>query len=410
MPFSLKPGQTLTYIDALFTAVSALSVTGLTVANTAQTFSLTGQLIILATIQLGGVGIMTLGAMISVLLGWKIGLRERLLIQLDQNQISLSGLVKLIRHIFAIVLSIELVGALILGTYFLRFFPWHQAYFFALFHSVSAFTNAGFDLFGDSLLDFRHDYVVNFTFMFLIFCGAIGFPVLIDLLNYPVRKRLSLHSKICLFIYFVLWMIGTLFIFGVEYDQALKNDAWHEKLLVSSFQSLTTRSTGLATADVSLFQPATLLLMSLFMFIGASPSSCGGGIRTTTLAAILLAVKSYARGEKEVTAFGRELHPFDVRKAFVVMVFGVSLFVVAMLVLTVVEPFELEQLVFEGASAFGTCGLSVNVSEKMSAVGKMVLMLLMFVGRIGFGAILLIGQTTGKRALIRYPSERVIVG
>lgn len=410
MPFSLQPGASLSMIDALFTATSALTVTGLTVTNTAETFSLTGQLILLITIQLGGIGIMTLSTMVWVLLGRKIGLRDRLLIQLDQNQVTLSGLVRLTRHIFMFVLVIEALGALILGTYFLQFYAWDKAYYMGLFHAVSGFTHAGFDLFGDSLLSFRHDYVVNVTVMGLIFCGAIGFPVLMELYHYPSRRRLSLHSKLSLLVYVLLWAAGLVFIFGVEYNASLKDDAWHQKLLVSAFQSLTARSTGLATTDVSAFQLPTLLFMSLLMFVGASPSSSGGGIRTTTLATILLAVKAYAKGERDVSVFGRQLDPADVRKAFVVVVFGVALLVLALTVLTMTEPFAMEALVFDAASAFGTTGLSVGVTEQFSAAGKLVLMVLMLTGRIGFGAILLLVQTKEKKALYRYPKERIIIG
>ena len=410
LPFSRKPGQSLSFIDALFTSASAISVTGLTVTNTAETFSLFGQIVLLVTIQLGGIGIMTLGTMIWLVLGRKIGLRDRLLIQLDQNQISLAGLVRLVRSILVIVLVIEAVGAFILGTYFMRFYPWHEALYMGLFHAVAGFTHAGFDLFDNSFLVFRHDYVVNVTMMALIFCGAIGFPVLIELLQYPSRRRLSLHSKLSLIVYVLLWIIGTLFILVIEFDGNLKHDAWHEKILVSAFQSLTTRSAGFATADVRTFQLPTLLMMSLLMFIGASPSSSGGGIRTTTLATVFFAVRSFAKGTKEVSVFGRQFDPADVRKAFVVAVFGVSLLVTALLILSVTEPFELKWLAFEIASAFGTCGLSVGITGELSSVGKVVLMVIMLTGRIGFGAILLMWRDKEKKALYSYPKERLIIG
>ncbi|MFS8580431.1 MAG: TrkH family potassium uptake protein, partial [Novibacillus thermophilus] len=230
------------------------------------------------------------------------------------------------------------------------------------------------------------------------------------LLQYPSRRRLSLHSKLSLIVYVLLWIIGTLFILVIEFDGNLKHDAWHEKILVSAFQSLTTRSAGFATADVRTFQLPTLLMMSLLMFIGASPSSSGGGIRTTTLATVVLAVRSFAKGTKEVSVFGRELDPADVRKAFVVAVFGVSLLVTALLILSVTEPFELKWLAFEIASAFGTCGLSVGITGELSSVGKVVLMVIMLTGRIGFGAILLMWRDKEKKALYSYPKERLIIG
>ncbi|WP_054950550.1 TrkH family potassium uptake protein [Numidum massiliense] len=410
MPFSHQPGQSLAFIDALFVSASAISVTGLTTVNVSETLNLAGQIILLVTIQLGGVGVMTLGTMIWVFLGKKVGLRGRLLIQLDQNQTTLAGLVKLIRNIFAIVLVIEAIGAVILGVYFLREYVWYEALYMGLFHAVTAFTHAGFDLFGNSLLSFRYDYVVNLTVIALIFCGAVGFPVLIELINYPRERKLSLHSKVSLTIYLLLWAIGTLFFFAVEYNYSLQSDAWHEKILISLFQSITTRSTGLSTLDVTTLQLPTLLFMSFNMFIGASPSSCGGGVRTTTLATVYLAVKSYAKGTKEVSVFGRELDPFDVRKAFVVMVFGVSLVIFATLILSITEPFSLELLLFEISSAFGTCGLSVGLSEQLTHLGKTVLIVLMLTGRIGFGTILLVMSGNNKKVLFHYPKERIIIG
>ncbi|MCS1350400.1 TrkH family potassium uptake protein [Mechercharimyces sp. CAU 1602] len=411
LPITHEAGRSLSFIDALFVAASAVSVTGLTVVNVSETFNLFGEIVLLFTIQLGGIGMMTLGAVIWLILGKKIGLRDRMLIQWDQNQITLSGLVALIQKILLIALLFEGIGALVLGTYFLRFYAWDTAYYYGIYHSITGFTHAGFDLFGNSLIDFRHDVVVNGTMMVLLFFGGIGFPVIIELFSYRLRRKLSLHSRFSLWIYCLLWGVGFLFFLAMEYNKSLAGEAWHHKIMMAMFQSLTTRSGGFSTLDISTLQLPTLLVFSFLMFIGASPSSSGGGIRTTTFGTVYLAVKSYAKGTSDVNVFGRMLDFYDVRKSFVVSVFGVALVTGAVTVLSITESFELRLLIFEAASAFGTCGLSVGIVDQFSSIGKGVLIVLMLTGRVGFGTILLLVQKqTHHCPPFRYPKERIIVG
>ncbi|UII57153.1 TrkH family potassium uptake protein [Cytobacillus spongiae] len=417
LPVAHKPGAKWTFIDAMFTAVSAVSVTGLTTVSTADTFSVTGIFILMFVLQFGGIGIMTLGTFFWLILGKKIGLRERQLIMTDQNQSSLEGLVKLLKQILGIIILIEAVGALILGVYFLNYYPtWQEAFLHGLFASVSATTNAGFDITGYSLIPFANDYFVQFITIILITLGAIGFPVLIETKNYlfnrdqTKRIHFSLYTKLTSFIFFVLLIFGTIAIFALEFNQFFADMVWHEAFFYSFFQSATTKSGGLATMDVSQFSDPTLLLMSALMFIGASPSSVGGGIRTTTFALNILFLFHFARGNQTVRLFNRELHEKDIIKSLVVSMFAMFICFTSVIILMLTEDQPILAIIFEVASAFGTCGLSLGITPELSNIGKITIMILMFIGRIGILTFLFIIGGKEKQANFHYPKERVIIG
>lgn len=417
LPFARKPGVEWSFIDALFTAVSAVSVTGLTVVNTADTFSLPGIFILAFVLQFGGIGIMTLGTFIWILFGKKIGLQERRLIMLDQNQSHLSGVVNLLKQILILVLTIECFGAIILGTYFLQYFPtWQQAYLHGFFASVSATTNGGFDITGSSLVPFAKDYFVQTINIILITLGAIGFPVLIEVKDYirskqeSERYRFSLYTKLTTVTYFGLLVFGTTGIIVLEFQKYLADKAWHESFFYALFQAATTRSAGLSTMDVSLFSEPTLLLLCFLMFIGASPSSVGGGIRTTTFAIVLLTMFHFARGSRTVKVFRRELHDDDMRKALVVTLVAFLIWFTAVVTLTISESHDLIEIMFEVSSAFGTVGLSMGITPELSTFGKIVIMILMFIGRVGILSFLYLLGRREVEANYHYPKERVIIG
>ncbi|WP_281427604.1 TrkH family potassium uptake protein [Mesobacillus maritimus] len=417
LPIALKPGVEWSFIDVLFTAVSAISVTGLAVVSTPDTFSTTGIFILMFILQFGGIGIMTLGTFFWLILGRKIGLKERQLIKTDQNQSSLSGLVILMKNILIIIVVIELVGGLLLGTYFLGYFPtWQEAFLQGMFASVSATTNAGFDITGQSLIPFAHDYYVQTVNIVLLTLGAIGFPVLIELKDYfasrNTRKRahFSLYTKLTTTTFFGLMLFGTLAILLLEFNHFFADKTWHESFFYAFFQSSTTRNGGLATVDVSLFTNPTLLVISGLMFIGASPSSVGGGVRTTTVAIILLFLYSFARGRKSVKVFNREFEPEDILKSMAVMSTALLLCFIAVIVLSITEPFSTMQLIFEVASAFGTTGLSMGITPELSPTGKMIIILLMFIGRIGILSFITIISRPGADDLYHFPREKVIIG
>ncbi|CAM4118386.1 ATP synthase [Bacillus manliponensis] len=416
MPFFIKSGVDWNFIDALFISVSAVSVTGLSVVSIPDTFNTAGIVVLALILQLGGLGIMALGTFVWMVTGRKIGLHQRRLIMADQNQGNLSGLVHLMRSILILIISIELVGALLLGTRFLLYFPdWKDAYFHGFFAAISATTNGGFDLTGQSLIPYKQDYVVQIIHMLLIILGAIGFPVLIEVKQYFSRKkeqlfRFSLFTKLTTTTFFLLVTVGTIVIFLLERNLFLADKNWHETLFYTLFQSVTTRSGGLSTMDVREFSEATLLFMSFLMFIGASPSSVGGGIRTTTFAVNILVLYTFAKGGRSVRVFKRQLHEEDILKSFVVLTMGILLCAGSLFILCMTEDASLMSLVFEVCSAFGTTGLSTGITSDLTTVGKLVLIVLMFIGRIGILTFILAIGGREQPPRYKYPKERIIIG
>ncbi|WP_399201376.1 TrkH family potassium uptake protein [Sutcliffiella deserti] len=415
LPVARYDGVDWTFMNALFTAVSAVSVTGLTVLNTAETFTVPGIFILAFVLQFGGVGVMAVGTFIWLILGRKIGLKERRLMMLDQNQSNLSGIVKLIKQILFLILTIELIGALILGTYYLSYYStWQEAYLHGFFAAVSATTNGGFDITGESLVPFANDYFVQFITIILITTGAIGFPVLVEVKEFIMNKggrfRFTLFTKITTITFAGLIIFGTVAILIMESGKFLAGKSWHEAFFYALFQSVTTRSGGLATMDVSEFALPTLLVMCGLMFIGASPSSVGGGIRTTTFALNILFLFHFARGRKNIKLFRREIHEEDIIKSLVVLLLAIIICFSSFIILSITEPFELIEIMFEVCSAFGTTGLSMGITSELSTIGKLVIMCLMFIGRVGLLTFLFILESKRKPAKYHYPVERVIIG
>ncbi|WP_112179814.1 MULTISPECIES: TrkH family potassium uptake protein [Paraliobacillus] len=417
--FFKEDGITLSFIDTLFTAISAISVTGLTVVSTAETFNTAGHIALAFILQFGGIGIMTLGTFIYILFGKKIGLRERQLIRIDQNRTTLSGLVKLMLKILQIIIIIELIGTVILSTYFLTYFDtWQEALIQGFFGAVSATTNAGFDITGNSLIPFANDYFVQFINMVLLILGAIGFPVLIEVQELirgkhegvNERNVFSLFTKLTSITFFSLVIIGAVLIFVFERTNFFMDKTWHESLFYSLFQSVTTRNGGLATMDMNEFSIPTLLTISGLMFIGASPSSVGGGIRTTTFAIMLLSIYNYAKGNTTIKVFGRQIDQEDIMRSFIVITTASMLCVVSTIVLAATENLPMIAVLFEVTSAFGTTGLSLGITPELSSFGKSVIMFLMFVGRIGIFSFLFIIRGKVQKDVFRYPTEKMIIG
>ncbi|MGR3763619.1 TrkH family potassium uptake protein [Rossellomorea sp. NS-SX7] len=416
LPVAHKPGVEWNFIDALFTSVSAVSVTGLTVVSTADTFSTTGVFLLIFVLQFGGIGVMAVGTFFWLLVGKKIGLKERQLIMTDQNQTNLSGLVNLLKQILLLIIIIEIIGGLTLGVYFLSYYPtWQEAFIHGIFASVSATTNAGFDITGQSMIPFKHDYFVQFITIILITMGAIGFPVLIETKDFLMNSKRSKHhfslfTKITTLTFACLLVFGTLMIILLEYNHFFKGMVWHESFFYALFQSASTRSGGLATMNVAEFSTSTLMLLSGLMFIGASPSSVGGGIRTTTFALNLLFLFHFARGNQTIKIFRREIHEQDIIKSLVVTIVATILCFNSIIILTLTESHSLIEIIFEVASAFGTTGLSLGITSELSTIGKCVIMILMFIGRVGILSFLFMIGGKEKTANYHYPKERIIIG
>ncbi|MGO3726537.1 TrkH family potassium uptake protein, partial [Staphylococcus carnosus] len=392
LPYVHKPGVHVNPIDTLFVAVSGISVTGLTPISIVDTYSTFGQIIILIILNIGGVGVMAMGTVLWLVLRKRIGLRERQLIMLDNNRNTMSGAVKLIIEIVRAILLIELVGALLLAFYFYRDSSDIQyALMQGFFVAISSTTNAGLDITGNSLIPYADDYFVQTIVMFLITLGSIGFPVLLEVKAYIKNRipnfRFSLFAKITTITYFALFAFGTIVILLLEANHAFQGASWHKALFYAMFQSTTTRSAGLETIDITHFSDATNILMGLLMFIGSSPSSVGGGIRTTTFAILILFIINFRNDTNSTTikVFNREIQPSDIQKTFTVFGVATILTSVAIILTSAFEGTKLSflQVFFEIMSAFGTCGLSLGASGDGNDFTKVILMLLMFIGRVG---------------------------
>ena len=417
LPITQKQNAELAFIDALFISISAVTVTGLSTVDLSQLLSVPGTFIFAIILQFGGIGIMAFGTMLWLISGKKIGLRERVLITTEQNSPTLSGVIRFIRKIFFFFVMIELLGAVVFGTYFLKYFPtWQEAYLQGFFASVSATTNAGFDITGKSLIPFANDYFVLTLNIVLFIIGSLGFPVLMEVSQFLRHKgklpfRFTLFTKITTVTFFILIVIGFIFIYLFEYTHSYSEKTWHQSFFHSLFYSISSRTGGMAISNINEFSVPTILLLSIFMFIGASPSSAGGGIRTTTFAVMLLTIYNYANGNRTIKIFKREIDEEDIIKSFIVFTTGMILCSGAVIILVYIESgFSLMEILFEVSSAFGTVGLSLGITPELSTVGKVIIMILMFIGKIGmFTFLFFMGGKPIKHAY-HYPKERIIIG
>ena len=419
LPFSLQEGASLSFLDALFVSTSGLSNTGLSPISTVETFSLPGILILALNLQIGGLGLMMISTAIWLLAGHKISTRERALIMTDQNQINLSGVVKLVKSVLISFLVIELIFMLILGHYY-YFAGYYPVYWIAMlqgfFTTVSAITNSGFDITGASLIPFQHHYFVQTLHMMLMFFGAMGFPVILDIQKYVHCKRtnqrfkFSIYTKLTMVTTLILWIVGIIGFYLFEYNHFLTDRGLIEGFYFATFNSLSTRNAGFATVDMNAFSPATLTMFCGLMFIGSSPNSSGGGIRTTTFAIMVLAILSFARGRQYVNIYGREIETQTVYKSFMIYIVATLIVCLSTLLICMSDSFSLMEIFFEVCSAFGTTGLSMGITGALTSFAKIVLIATMFIGRIGIITFLLIFRANAHPAKVRYPKADIIIG
>lgn len=417
IPIALKPGAHISFIDAMFTSASAISVTGLSTISIKDTFNNFGIFLLCVILQLGGLGVMSLSTFLWVMLGKKVGLKERQLIMIDQNQSNLAGLVQLAKRIFIIIISIEFVGGIILGIHFLSYYASPlTAFKHGFFASISSVTNAGFDITGESMVPFNGDYFVQTMIMLLIIAGAIGFPVIIEiyefLLSYRYKRKyhFTLFTKLTTATFVILTLFGAIMIYLLDYQHFFSDKSLDESFFYSMFHSVTTKSAGLATTDVNEFTPTNQLFMSMLMFIGGSPSSASGGIRTTTFAIVILAIFFYAQGKGSIKIFKRELNSDDILKSFIVIATAAMLCLFSILVLSITEQGTILEVIFEVSSAFGTNGLSMGLTPNLTPFGKILIIILMFIGRVGIVTCLLMMRGKGRKETFHYPKEKIIIG
>ena len=412
LPISAKEGQ-LPFLDAFFTSTSAVCVTGLIVVNTKDFFSTFGQFVIMILIQFGGLGIMTMATMVALAIGRRFSLKERLLMQEALNTFSMEGLSRLVVRIVKITLLIEGIAALILTIRFLPIYGMPDSLSMGVFHAVSAFCNAGFDLFGNSLIDYPADFVINFVITTLIILGGIGFVVLDDVWRKRFKiSSLTLHSKVALTLTVTLIIFGIVVFFSLEYANPATMGplSLKGKVFSSYFLSVTPRTAGFNTVDTGSLTTASLFILIILMFIGASPGSTGGGIKTTTMGALLLVVGSVVAGRQDSNTFGRRLPQDTINKALAITFISLSVVLIITTVLTITEKLPFLDIFFETMSAFGTVGLSTGITSSLSVFGKMAIIVTMFVGRVGPLTLAVAFTRDYNNRLMRYPEERIVVG
>ncbi|HHV25835.1 Trk family potassium uptake protein [Anaerosalibacter bizertensis] len=385
LPIASKSGESIGFINALFTSASSVCVTGLVVVNTGEYWSLFGHIVIICLIQMGGLGFMTLATLVALILGKKITLKERLIIKEQLNQETMSGLVKLTKYVILSTFAIEGLGALFLSTRFIPRYGFIKGLWFSIFHSISAFCNAGFDITGNSIVPFKGDIVVNLTIAFLIIIGGLGFSVYIDISRHKRFNRLSLHSKLVLVITLILIIVGMILFYIIEWDNlgTLEPLNTKERIVASFFQSVVTRTAGFNSIDMSKMKDTTTFIMIILMFIGGSPGSTAGGIKTTTFGAILLTTFTVIRGGRDVVAYKRRIPQEIIYRALTIASIGIFLVTVISMILTISEGANFLDLLFETTSAFATVGLTRGVTPDLTDFGKILIAITMYLGRVG---------------------------
>jgi trk system potassium uptake protein TrkH len=416
LPMSTVSGQ-ISLIDAFFTATSAVCVTGLIVQDTAAYFSAFGKGIIMVLFQLGGLGIMTFSTLILLVAGKRISIQDRIIIQDTFHHGFPRDVKSLIKKIFLYALSIELVGSLVLFFHWQSEFSLTKAVWLSGFHSVSAFCNAGFSLFSNSFEAYQNDTIINTTLMLLIIIGGIGFLVLLEakeLLSAIFQKRriqVSLHTKLVLSVTLVMVLFGIVAFLVMEGNHSLDGLSFKDKILASSFQVVTSRTAGFNTMSLNSLSYGTIFLIITFMFVGASPGSTGGGVKTSTLGVIFAFLKSRLAARESVHVFRRTL-PFElITKAYTVVTLSIIVISISSFILFLSQPeISMKNAFFEVFSAFGTVGLSLGSTAGLNTAGKVVIILTMYVGRIGPLALLLAFSRRKSYGRYEYVEESVMIG
>lgn len=414
LPFATKTTP-LPFLDALFTATSATCVTGLALYDTFTTFTWFGQAVILLLIQIGGLGFMTMSILVAILLGKRIGLHQRSILMDAVGSLSLAGVVRLTRHALICTATIELIGTGLLSLWFIPRYGALQGLWLSLFHAISAYCNAGFDLMGiaapgSSLTTVYNQTFFNIVIMALIIAGGLGFLVWYDMLNNRFAwKKLQLHSKIVLTATAILLVGGTVAFYLLEYNQAFAGYSVGEQWLMAAFQSVSPRTAGFNTVDLNTLSPAGMLLTLALMFVGAGSASTGGGLKVNTMAVLLLATVAQLRRQRDITVFNRRLDMDCVHKAYSSAMMYTSLWVLGTMTLTLCG-YSLGDSMFEAISAMGTVGLTLGITSGLPLFGKLSVMAMMFMGRVGSVSVAMAMTNDKPQPKIRHLKEEILIG
>lgn len=413
LPISSKSGEATNFLDAAFVATSAVCITGLTPVVTATHWSTFGQVVMLLLVEIGALGFISFFTILSIIIGKKITLKDRLLVQESMNTFSIQGLVRMIKYIFGFALSIQFAGFLLLSTQFVPEYGLKTGLFDSLFHAVSAFGNAGFDLFVTSLVQYNSNPVVILVIAAEIVIAGIGFTVLTEIYESKNLRKISVHAKLVIITTLVLLLGGTFLFFIFEYNNpnTMGNMSLGDKLLNSIFASVTPRTAGFFSVNLVDMTTASKLLTIILMFIGGSPGSTAGGLKTVTIAILVLTVVSVIKGREDTECFGRRFSKEVIYKAFTIFFLELTLLVVVPLILSVTEqgvPYL--DLLYETASALGTVGLTLDLTPNLSSIGKVIIMTMMYIGRVGPLTVLLSLRKNDKNKSVKYPEGKILIG
>lgn len=405
----LKPTS---FIDCFFLATSAFTVTGLSPVDITEQFNYFGLTILLILIQIGGLGLVTLAMIIFIMIGKKVGIKNRFLASEALNQGSMGGILRLVMYLLFVSLTIELCGTLFLAMEWIPEFGIINGLYRSFFTAVSAFNNAGFALHSDNLIGYRTNPVINFVITTLILLGGIGFTVLLDLYNKNAFHRLRVHTKLMLIGTIMINMVGTVVIFLLEMDNPLTlgSYAWYEQLQMAYFQTVTTRTAGFNTIDIGSMNTSSILVIMLMMFIGGGSTSTAGGIKLTTAAVILFGTISFIKQQEQINIFKRAVDFKFLLRSFAIVVLSSTFIFLITFLLVLVEPkTPFLQLFFETVSAFGTVGLTMGITDDLSIAGKLLIIVMMMIGKIGVLTIVFTFSRPRKQVYY-YPKEDILTG
>lgn len=411
LPFFTKSGEATDLVDSMFVAASASCVTGLTPVNTFEHWNTYGHVLLIILIQIGGLGVMSLASIIPLILGKKIGMKSRQILKEQLNVESLEGMIVLFKYVLVFTFGIEILGAILLSFRFIPLYGAGTGIWYSIFHSISAFCNAGFDILGDSMYPFRDDILVNLTLSALVIVGGLGFVVTSELFRRRSFEKISTHSKLVLLISGVLLVLGTvMFLFLENGDGVLQYESVKGSILESFFQSVVARTAGFYSVDLSKIKDSTALMLMGLMFVGGSPGSTAGGIKTTTLGVLFISTHAVVRGEREPVVFGRHIGMDVVRKALAIFLVSITIILSVSFILTITESARLVDILYETVSALATVGASKGITADLSDVGKILITFCMYLGRLGPMTMAFAFGMKDKKSLIRYPESFISIG
>ena len=415
LPIATTSGESTNFLDALFTSTSAVCVTGLIVVDTGTYWNMFGQTVIMILIEIGGLGFMSFTTLIAIILGKKITLRERLILQDAMNTFNIQGLVKMVKYVLVFTVSVQFFGALLLSTQFVPQYGIAKGMIYSIFHSISAFCNAGFDILGNfsSLTSYNSNVVVIMVISALIIIGGLGFTVWSELYNSKSLRKVSLHSKMVILMTTILVLGGTVLMFLFEHNNVntISNMSFIDKVMNSFFASVTPRTAGFNSIPTDGMTTAGQFLTIILMFIGGSPGSTAGGIKTTTIGILIVTVICVIRGREDSEVFKRRFNKDLVYRAFTLLFIGVGLVIVVTMLLSYTEKgASFMALFYETVSAFGTAGLSLGLTSELSSVGRVLIIIMMYLGRVGPLTVVLSITKKKVSSGVKYPEGKILIG